>query len=999
MSRNVTARSVLLVVFSASLCHGVGRAKEPPRLDFRHDIQPLLQARCYTCHGPKRQRGGLRLDLRSAALAGGDSGRILIPGKSSASVLIRRVASNRAAERMPPRGKPLTPEQITRLRTWVDEGAVWPADADRHEIADRRDWWSLQPLHRPAVPDLSRADAAWVRNPIDAFIRAKQIEKGLTPAPEADRRTLIRRLYFDLVGLPPSPGDVDAFVADRDPRAYEKLVDRLLASRAYGERWARHWLDIVHYGDTHGYDKDKVRPHAWPYRDYVIRSFNEDKPYTRFVREQLAGDVFYPGTRDGVVALGFLAAGPWDYVGQVELRDGTLDKRITRNLDRDDMVTTTMNTFTSLTAQCARCHDHKFDPITQEDYYSVQAVFAAVDRADRPFDLDPITARRRHELEQTRQGFLARQKSLDEQVLRRAGPRLADIDRRIALLTRTSAGVERPEFGYHSGIEPHPDVAKWVQVDLGRSLAIAQIVYVGCHDTFNNIGAGFGFPARYRIEISDDPTFHSAVAIVADHTHEDAANPGVRPQTVAVGGRHARYVRFTATRLAPRQNDYIFALAELSVLTGDGRNAASGAPVTALDSIEAPPRWSKKNLVDGYYYGMSGQSHLAELTALAERRARVIASVGDEVLERERVTIERGLKEVSAALAALPAKELVFAAATDFPAMGSLVPTHGRPRPIYVLRRGSEKDRLGQVQPGTVSCIRGLPSRFAPHAPEGERRAALANWIVDPRNPLTWRSIVNRIWQYHFGQGIVATPNDFGHMGSKPTHPELLDWLAVAFRDGGGSVKELHRLIVTSATYRQSCAFNERLARVDGSNQYLWRMNRRRLEAEEIRDAVLAVSGQLNRRMFGPGFRAFGFRDDHSPHYKYEEFNPSDPASHRRSIYRFIVRSVPDPFMEALDCADPSQAVARRNETLTPLQALALLNDRFMVRMAECFADRVRTTPGGSLAVQVTRAYRLAMNRSPTAEERKLLVECAQKYGMPSVCRLIFNTTEFVFID
>ena len=586
-----------------------------------------------------------------------------------------------------------------------------------------KELWSLKPIQTVRPP----ATTEWSRTPIDAFILAKLTENGLYPAPEADRRTLLRRLCFDLIGLPPPPADVERFVADPDPRAYEKLVDALLASPAYGERWARHWLDCVHYGDTHGYDKDKIREHAWPYRDYVIRALNEDRPYDRFVKEQLAGDMFFPGTIDGIAALGFLAAGPWDYVGQVEVREGTLEKKRVRNIDRDDMVAVTMNTFVSLTAQCARCHDHKFDPISQEDYYSLQAVFAAVDRADR-------------------------------------------------------------------------------------------------------------------------------------------ALPG----------------------------------------------------------------------------GMS----------------------------------------------------VVYAAATDFTASGEFRPTLGKPRPVHFLHRGNEDAPRQELSPGTIGVRFDLPKDHH----EAARRAALAEWIVDDDNALTWRSIVNRVWHYHFGRGIVETPNDFGHMGAAPTNPELLDWLAADFRDNGKSLKRLHRLIVTSSTYRQSSAHNPAHAKIDAGNQYLWRQNRQRLDAEAVRDTVLSVSGLLDRTAGGPGFKAFGFEDDHSPRYKYAEFNPDDPASHRRSIYRLIVRSAPDPFMETLDCADPTLIVERRNETLTALQALAMLNNRFMVKMAERFGEQLQKTSNDP-AAQIDLGYRLALSRPPTAEESATLLDVSKKHGLPNACRLLFNTNEFAFVD
>ncbi len=703
---------------------------------FRNQVAPLLQQHCLRCHGQKIQRGGLSLTSVAGLAAGGDSGPSVTPGKPGESLLIKMVSGDKP--KMPKKAPPLRPEQVAVLKEWIKQGAVWPKDLTLSEGKEPNEtWWSLRPLVRPTVPTLKAAGR--VRTPIDAFIFHRLQQQGMKPSAEADRRTLIRRLYFDLLGLPPEPEDIDTFVRDSSPNAYERLVDRLLTSPRYGERWARHWLDIVHYGDTHGYDKDKVRPHAWPYRDYVIRAFNEDRPYSRFIKEQIAGDVFYPDTREGITALGFLAAGPWDFVGQVELREGTLDKKITRNLDRDDMVATVMNTFTSLTVQCARCHDHKFDPITQEDYYSLQAVFAAVDRANRPYKDDSRTTEKQ--------------------------------------------------------------------------------------------------PA------------------------------------------------------------------------------------------------------------------------------------------------------------------LVYAAATHFTPEGSFTPTNGKPRPIYLLKRGSEKNPVYEVVPGTVACVTGLPSRFVmADRPEGERRAALARWITDERNPLTWRSIVNRIWHYHFGQGLVDTPNDFGRMGGLPSHPELLDWLAVEFRDGGQSIKRLHRLIVTSSTYRQVSQHHADYARLDGGNCLLWRMNRRRLDAESIRDAVLAVSGKLDLKMYGPGFRTFGFLDDHSPHYKYEEYNPDDPAGHRRSIYRFLVRSAPDPFMETLDCPDPSLRVEKRNESLTAVQALALLNDKFMLRMAEHLAARVEKK-GGELSDRIAAAHLLALGREPTAEEGRVLLDYARKHGLANTCRLILNTNEFSFVD
>jgi mono/diheme cytochrome c family protein len=984
--------AILLWAWMA-LTEGPARAGE--ELVFRKQVAPIFEQHCLRCHGTKTQRGGLSLATAADLQAGGDSGPVVAVGKASESLLLSMVSGDKP--KMPKKAAPLTASQVAILEKWIAEGANWPKDIVLRERKQQEEtWWSVQPLARPAVPVVKTPH--WLRTPVDAFVLHRLERQGMKPSPEADRRTLIRRLSFDLLGLPPTPAEIDAFLRDRTPDAYEKLVDRLLNSPRYGERWARHWLDVVHYGDTHGYDKDKVRPHAWPYRDYVIRAFNEDQIYSRFIKEQIAGDVFFPDTRDGIAGLGFLAAGPWDFVGQVELREGTLDKKITRNLDRDDMVATVMNTFTSMTVQCARCHDHKFDPITQEDYYSVQAVFAAVDRADRPYEVDAVVARQRIALRKRLAELAARQRTLEARLQKSAGPDLAKIDRQIAQVIAKAKGPVRPAFGYHSGIEPRQNVVKWVQLDLGQSTPIDSIVFVGCHDTFNNIGAGFGFPVRYKIEIGDDPTFKAAI-LVADCTNADVPNPGIVPQSVTVGGKAARYVRIAATKLAPRSGDFIFALAEVSVFSPEGRNLAAGARVTSLDSIEAPPRWRRTNLVDGYYHGAREVTHLAEIARLNEQRRTVLARVRDAPIQRESETIAKEMKEATRRLAALPQPGLVYAAATHFTPAGGFTPTNGKPRPIHLLKRGSEKNPVREVGPGTVTCLAGLPSRF-PLAgrPEGERRAALADWITDNRNPLTWRSIVNRVWLYHFGQGLVDTPNDFGRMGGKPSHPELLDWLAVEFRDNGQSIKQLHRLIVTSSTYRQVSHENADYARLDGGNRLLWRMNRRRLDAESIRDAVLAVSGKLDLKMYGPGFRTFGFLDDHSPHYKYEEYNPDDPAGHRRSVYRFLVRSVPDPFMETLDCPDPSLRVEKRNESLTALQALALLNDKFMLRMAEHFAARVEQM-GGDLSSRVAQAYRLALGREPMTEEGRVLFDYVRKHGLANTCRLILNTNEFYFVD
>ena len=864
---------------------------------------------------------------------------------------------------------------------------------------DADTWWSLQPLVSPRVPDTQTGN--WARTPVDAFIGRVHRREGLRPAAEADRRTLVRRLTIDLTGLPPTPEEVAAFLADTSDTAYEHLVERLLDSPRYGERWARHWLDVVHYGDTHGYDKDKPRPNAWPYRDYVVRSFNADKPFARFVKEQVAGDVLFPGTSDGIVATGLLAAGPWDYIGHAEVPETKLDGQVARNLDRDDMVRTVINSFTSLTVQCARCHDHKFDDVSMEDYYSLQAVFAAIDRADRPYDADPQSAIQRAALA-TRLTRLTRELAdWQKQVHKQGGQQLVRLQDQLDELGRSSP--DRAQFGYHSQIAKTADQLKWVQVDLGDECPIAHVVLVGCHDDFNSIGHGFGFPPRFRIDVSNDPTFGSGVTTILDATATDMPNPGTRPVAANAGKRVARFVRVTATRLAHRRNDYIFALAELAVLDAAGTNLATGRTVSSLDSIEAPPRWQRRNLVDGISKRVQWtQPLLAKAVLLHQQWHRLRTQVITPAMQERRSRIDREMSNAKRSLTQIPTSAMVYAGTvhTGNGAFRGTGHENGTPRPIHVLARGDIRRKGQLVGPGTVDLGLGLPRRFALHKDhvEGDRRAALATWLVDRRNPLTWRSIANRVWQYHIGQPLVSTPNDFGRMGEEPSHPELLDWLAARLRDGNGSLKDLHRQILNSATYRQNSDHRGEAADIDAGNRFLWRMNRRRIEAEVVRDAVLAVAGQLDGRMYGPGFQDFVIeKPQHSPHYQYHKHNHDDPRTMRRSVYRFLVRSQQQPFMTVLDCADPSRMVARRDETISPLQALAMLNNRFMTTMSVHFARRLSTSSDDPQE-QIRLGIRLALGREPDAQELTLLADYATRHGLPHTCRVLLNLNEFVFV-
>lgn len=986
-------------------------------VDFARDVRPIFEKHCYECHGAQKQKSGFRLDVKQEAFTSGDGhAPNLLAGKSTESPLYRFVSGLDEDLQMPPKskGKALNQAEIATIKRWLDEGAAWPDGIDTAKVEDRMDWWSFKPLAKPRVPELGKAvSSSTIRNEIDAFIQARLREYDAAPTPEADARTLIRRLSYDLVGLPPAPEEVEAFVREqssgdstRRERSYEALVDRLLASPRHGERWARHWLDLVHYGETHGYDKDKPRLNAWPYRDYVIRAFNEDRPYARFVREQIAGDVLYPGTADGIVALGFIAAGPWDLIGHMEVPESKIDGKIARHLDRDDMVQNAMGAFTSLTVGCAQCHHHKFDPISQEDYFALQAVFAALDRTDRKYFADAELTKRFNELDVTQRKLNERQKAIEDNLKSLGGESLAALDQRIEVTKQQGKGNLRAEFGYHSAISPAQDAVKWVQVDLGHSAVLDKVVLRPCYDDFNSIGAGFGFPLRYRVEASDDPAFEKNVIRLRSHEDKDQPSPGTHPITIPANGATARYLRFTATKLAPRKDDYIFALAEVQVHDTTGKNVAESAVVTALDSIEAPPRWRKTNLVDAI-------SPIADdagvLAALQTEREALLATLGDKSLHEELAQVKRKLAEATKALAAFPKPDVVYAA-TIHHGTGAFAGTGangGKPRPIHLLKRGDVKTPSQEVGAGAITAISArfhLAGRFPlpDTSHEGARRAALAEWITARDHPLTWRSIVNRVWQHHFGRALVDTPNDFGRMGAKPTHPELLDWLAVTFRDDmQGSLKQLHKLIVMSHTYRQSSEspFTKTMASRDGDNQFLWRQNRRKLDAECVRDTVLAISGKLDLTMGGPSFQDFVIeKPQHSPHYEYNLHDPNDPKSHRRSIYRFIVRSQQQPFMTTLDCADPSMRVDKRNESISPLQALVLLNNGLTVAMADHFANRIRSEANG-LEAEVQRAVALALGRPASPEETQTLMPYAREHGLANLCRLLMNLNEFHFVD
>ncbi|HCN27614.1 MAG TPA: hypothetical protein DIT64_02280 [Verrucomicrobiales bacterium] len=951
--------------------------------DFEREVAPILESRCLSCHDAANAKGGVRLDTRAALM------EHLQPGKPDTSPLIEQVSG--PEPEMPKKEKPLTPVQVETLRQWVQSGAVW---SEGRVLADKPardfDWWSLQPIRNPQSA---------IRNTVDYFIEAKLAEKGLKPVPEADPATLIRRLSYDLTGLPPSAHNFEFRASSFD---FDSLVDRLLSSPAFGEKWAQHWLDLVRYAETHGYDKDKPRMNAWPYRDYVIRSLNDDKPYDRFVQEQIAGDALFPGQPDGILGLGFLAAGPWDYIGHSEVGEGKVDGRIAKHLDRDEMVSAVFNIFTSTTVQCAQCHHHKFDPVTMTDYYRLHAVFAAVDRADRVFTgLPPEKEKERNTLLAQINALKAEQTKLTTDAKRELGARTSGIERRLAELKQKHGSPLRPQYGWHSHISKIQAAEKWVQVDLGKPQGVEQVRLIPAYDDYNSIGAGFGFPLRYKVEAGNDPGFNTGVRLIHDATAADQPNPRNSEIVLDVGRDAVRYLRVTATRLAPRKNDYIFALGEMQAIGGENHdNLAQGAAVTALDSIEAAPRWGRANLTDGIYHREVGDpAALVEMRELEVQKAAIEKELADPRRDARLAEIEKQLADLNPKLATYPKGELVYAASTDFTAQGRFIATAGKPREIRLLNRGDIRAPGGLMQPGLPPLWPGAPEQFnlPPEAPESAARAELAKAITARDNPLFWRSIVNRLWLWTFGQGLVTSANDFGRMGQPPTHPELLDHLAATLRDDPQhSLKNLVRLLVTSRAYRRASTHHEANAALDASNACLWRANRRRLSAEEYRDSLLAVSGVLRMEdRGGPSFQDFVIeKPQHSPHYQYHLHDPRDPSAHRRSIYRFIVRSQPQPFLTSLDCADPSQSVPQRDESTTALQALTQWNNRLVEAMSDTFGQRL-----GQEKDPVNAAFTRALSRPPTAEERTVLTAHLQAHGPAALARVLYNLNAFVYLD
>lgn len=875
--------------------------------EFDRDVRPLLAAKCVRCHSGEKAAAGF--DMTTGPLFG--KAGVVVGGDPAASKLYQHVSSGK----MPMGGPRLTSEEVALIGDWIRGGATWGRDLTPPA---KKTWWAFVPPAKPPVPALKG-----VVNPIDAFLLARLQAKGLTFSPRATERELTRRLYFGLTGLP--PGDADY------GRGFAENVESALASPGYGERWARYWLDVVRFGETDGGEHNFERFHAWRYRDYVIDAFNSDKPYTRFVREQISGDLLAPKDPAMVAATGFLVAGPWDSVS-AELNKDALMKKTARMDELDDMVTTTFHSFQALTVNCARCHDHKFDPIPTRDYYSLTSVFGGVGFGTREVATDE--AKRAYEAA--------------------ARPLQAELDR----IKNALEAIDAP-------VKTRMMRERYQALDERRR---GEKYRVPLSPFFNRNAFPPVTASRFRFVISghsgklpkiDELELRPAGLKVRAFTGTEAASAAAPVVVPIPAGAHETVSEVVwSTDRTTGKTDGSIRVYSLEV-SDDGLNWRPVA--SSLDHVS---------------------SNELELPSVSESEL-VAALPGENRARRTALLAERD--EWKMKLDAIPPPAMVYAAKPH------------SVEPAYLLERGSVAKPKEEVFPGALSALPHRNDSFglSASAPDADRRSALADWITDPKNPLTARVIVNRVWYFHFGNGIVNTPSDFGVMGDRPSHPELLDWLAVSFMENGWSLKWLQRQIVSSQVYQQSSVMNEKAYAVDADNRLLWRMPLHRMDAETLRDSILAVTGSLNPERGGPSYLLQ--KKGAGGSYIYAALDNDGPEVWRRAVYRFVVRGGGRIFMDSFDCPDPSVATPQRSNSNTPVQALTLLNNSFVLTQSRRLADRLHKEAGGEAVAQVSRAYALLYGREPSQKERQASVAFIHQHSLAAYARVLFNTNEFLY--
>ncbi|MCA9248668.1 MAG: PSD1 domain-containing protein, partial [Planctomycetales bacterium] len=892
---------------------------------FESNVRPLLVEHCNQCHGRNKQEGELRLDSLDAMLTGGDSGPAIVPGEVDESLLIEAVRYE--SYEMPPSGQ-LDEKSINVLVEWIAMGAPWPKPNPNQlpelsggsEFSEEdRSFWAFQPVRNWAVPAVD--DHRWSTNPIDQFVYDRLQEEGLEPAPEADRVTLMRRAYFDLIGLPPTPEEVEAFVEDKSADAYAKLIDRLLESPHYGEKWGRYWLDLVRYAETHGYERDSTKPFAWRYRDYVIDSLNQDKPYDQFLREQLAGDEFAQPTAETLIATGYYRLGIWD--------DEPADRPQAKYDVLDDIVSTTGQVMLGMSIGCARCHEHKKDPIPQEDYYRLLGVFHGITDMNRE-NLVQIDA---EGLSESAVAARNARFSREEALRRDLGKIEADFEKAWAA-EQAAAGAASPANPVVYVADSRETPQAWAFL---LSEPTADWIEPGYDDAaWPRSGGGFGNPATPGSTVG---TGWNTTDIWLRTTFLAKAIPRALTLTI----HHDENVEV--------------------YLNGERIFAATGY-LREYRKVELPAK-ALQALVTGrnvlaVHCSQTGGGQFIDV-GLAESGdalspAQQFARHARRLLGEDRLAQHNRLQRELAALKKQQAEEASLKVMA--------VQERGAP-PTHVLVRGNAHVPGEQVEPGVPLALGGESiqgeAAATPNQTSG-KRLAFAQWLTSKENPLAARVIANRLWQFHFGRGIVPTANDFGRLGEAPTHPELLDWLASELTAGGWKLKAMHRTIMLSSAYRMASGDRAYELEADPANNLFWRFNMRRLTAEEIRDSILAVNGSLNLNMGGPSvypeMPAAILATSSRPHAAWSHSPAEEQA--RRSIYVFVKRSLVYPVLADFDLADTDSSCAVRFTTTVPTQSLMMLNSEFASREAAVLAERLRRETPDDVAGQVRRALSLA---------------------------------------
>lgn len=946
------------------------------KVDFVRDIQPIFQTSCAPCHAGERPKSGLRLDNKALAMQGGLGGVAIIPGNSKDSRLMHRLLGLDGEKQMPLGGPPLKAEQIELIRRWIDEGAVWPESAAGGPAKIEKHWAFVAPS-RPALPVVK--NKAWARTPIDRFILARIEQQGLTPSPAASKETLIRRLSLDLTGLPPTLAEIDDFVNDQSPSAYEQLVERLLASPHYGERWGRWWLDAARYADTNGFEKDLPRS-IWPYRDWVIKAFNRDLPFDQFTIEQLAGDLLPTPTLDSRVATGFLRNSMLNQEGGVDPEQF----RVEGLIDRVDAIG---KAFLGLTINCAQCHTHKFDPIKNDEYYKFYAFLNSDDEPEIEVPSAEVLKKRaeiQDKIKKIEDELIAGDEGLPQR-MQAWEARMREQAGEWAVLDDTSIYAS---FG-----------VKFDRLEDGSFLA------KGDNSTFNTYVVKASTRLKnitgFRLELMTDPNLPRGGPGRASDGSLFVSEFSVEavPLNQAAKAQPQKIVLSEATA--------DFALPDFPV-----KNVIDGDLKTHWSSDAGPGRRNQsRQLVFAAANPVGDEAGIQLTFYVTQKKDDVISSLGGKPnIGRFRLSVTTRPRPQADPLPAnvrrilsIPAAERTveqryevfsfyrtmdekFAEANkridelmkQWPYGDTTLALAPRavPRETHIFKRGDWKRPGDVVQPDTPAFLHPFP-QGAPR-----NRLGLAEWIVDKKNPLTARVIVNRVWQQYFGVGLVATPEDFGTRCERPSHPELLDWLAVEFMESGWSLKKLHRLIVNSATYRQSSKVTPKLQEVDPTNRWLARAPRFRVEAEVVRDIALAASGLLSRKIGGPS--VYPPIPDGVLSLGYGQQMPWETAKgedrYRRAMYTFWKRSVPYPSLSVFDAPNADFSCTRRVRSNTPLQALTTLNDTLFMEAAQGLALRVFKEGGGDDRAKLVYAFRLCTGRRPDeVETQKLLAFLEQQ--------------------